>query len=74
MQAIDDTNREWFINTVSQKVKQVGIDNPLNWDEPMKVSLVGTECSVSHYNIYTEQVANIVVAMLQVALEDLQEQ
>jgi hypothetical protein len=73
MQAIEFTTREKFINLVTQKLKQVGIDNPLNWDKPMKVSLVGTECSVSHYDIYTEQVANIVVAMLQVAVEDMQE-
>ena len=73
MKAIEFTTREKFINLVTQKLKQVGIDNPLNWDKPMKVSLVGTECSVSHYDIYTEQVANIVVAMLQVAVEDMQE-
>lgn len=71
MQAIEFTTREEFINLVTQKLKQVGIDSPLNWDEDMKVSVAGTDCSISHYNIYTEHVANVVTAMMQVALEDI---
>ena len=64
--------REWFINQVSQKMKEVGINSELDWSKYMQVSIVGTyrDCSVCHYNLYTEDTVKIVVARLQIELED----